>query len=115
MSIQEINSAQPPSSQNKIETLKPVKTVKQSAQDSSTKTKEISNQDMAELVSHVNKFVESVSTKVGFSYDTFNERQVVLVKDKETGEVIREIPPREMLNLVKQLERVTGIIYHNHI
>ena len=35
--------------------------------------------------------------------------------DSETGEIIRQIPPREMLNLLKQLEEISGIIYHNHI
>ena len=48
-------------------------------------------------------------------YDYENERQVILVKDSETGEIIRQIPPREMLNLLKQLEEISGIIYHSHV
>jgi len=119
MSIYEINTNQTTVQKAKTDGVKNAGLVKQSEQKPVEKSEkpqiEIKSQDMGELVSHVNQFVQSISTKIGFSYDTFNERSVVLVKDKETGEVIREIPPREMLNLVKQLERVTGIIYHNHI
>jgi uncharacterized FlaG/YvyC family protein len=39
----------------------------------------------------------------------------VLVRDKDTDEIIREIPPKEMLDLLKNLEDITGIIYDNKI
>lgn len=98
--------------------LKPVeirKDLTESNQRLKNQKNEFSKNNMAELVSVVNEFVRSLSTKVEFFYDRYNERHVILVKEKETGEVIREIPPKEMVNLVKQLEKVTGIIYHNQI
>jgi flagellar protein FlaG len=76
---------------------------------------DISQTDITNLVASVNEYVKIFSTKVTFGYDHENERQVILVKDSETGEIIRQIPPREMLNLLKQLEEISGIIYHNHI
>lgn len=113
MSIKEINEAAPKAN---IQSVAIETDVKQKVAETDNNPKvEFSKQDISELISHVNDFVRSISTKVGFSYDVYNERLVVLVKDKETGEVIREIPPKEMLNLVKQFERVTGIIYHNRI
>ena len=75
----------------------------------------ISQTDITNLVASVNEYVRVFSTKVTFGYDHENERQVILVKDSETGEIIRQIPPREMLNLLKQLEEISGIIYHSHI
>ena len=89
--------------------------VKTETQSSETVTPDISQTDITNLVASVNEYVQVFSTKVTFGYDHENERQVILVKDSETGEIIRQIPPREMLNLLKQLEEISGIIYHNHI
>ena len=82
----------------------------------------VQNQDqfdasaISNLVSSVNQYVDAVSNnKVGFHYDQQNERHIVLVKDKDTDEIIREIPPKEMVDLLKNLEDITGIIYDNKI
>tara|TARA_B100000902_G_scaffold169574_1_gene164108 strand:+ start:932 stop:1360 length:429 start_codon:yes stop_codon:yes gene_type:complete len=72
--------------------------------------------EISNLVSSVNQYVDAVSNnKVGFQYDQQNERHIVLVKDKDTNEIIREIPPKEMVDLLKNLEDITGIIYDNKI
>ena len=89
--------------------------VKAETQSSETVEPDISQTDITNLVASVNEYVQVFSTKVTFGYDYENERQVILVRDSETGEIIRQIPPREMLNLLKQLEEISGIIYHNHI
>ncbi len=119
MSIHEVNNTQLVSQQKQTEVIQKLSGTnhdKQKSVKSSGKTKiEISIQDMSEMISRVNEVVRSIGTKIGFSYDTINDKKVILVKDKETDEVIREIPSKEMLNLVKQLERVSGIIYNNKI
>ena len=89
--------------------------VKPETQSSETVEPEIGQTDITNLVASVNEYVQVFSTKITFGYDHENERQVIFVKDSETGEIIRQIPPREMLNLLKQLEEISGIIYHNHI
>ena len=77
---------------------------------------EYSNIEISSLVSSVNKYVDAVSNnKVNFQYDESKDQHIVLVKDKDTNEVIREIPPKEMLDLLKNLEDITGIIYDNKI
>ena len=52
---------------------------------------------------------------MNFLYDESKDQHIVLVKDIDTNEVIREIPPKEMLDLLKNLEDITGIIYDNKI
>ncbi len=69
--------------------------------------------DFPKLVSTVNNYVDSFSTKVSFSYDEHTNKPVIRVTDKETGELIRQIPKQEMLDLISKLEYVAGIIYHN--
>ena len=84
-------------------------------QPSETENPEVTASDLTNLVASVNEYVKVFSTKVTFGYDYENERQIILVKDSETGEIIRQIPPKEMINLLKQLDKISGIIYHNHI
>lgn len=46
-----------------------------------------------------------------FSVHGKTGRIQVSVTDKESGEVIREIPPEEVLNLMAKLDEMMGILY----
>ena len=79
-------------------------------------SEEFNASEINTLVSSANQLVDAVSNnKVNFLYDESKDQHVVLVKDIDTNEVIREIPPKEMLDLLKNLEDITGIIYDNKI
>jgi len=67
------------------------------------------------IVEKVNQHVERFSTKVGFSYNEEFGRAVIVVTDKETGEVIRRIPAEEMLELLSKLDEVAGIIFNEQV
>ena len=85
--------------------------------DNKVQSKEdFSASEINNLVSSANQLVDAVSNnKVNFQYDESKEQHIVLVRDKDTDEIIREIPPKEMLDLLKNLEDITGIIYDNKI
>ena len=79
-------------------------------------SEEFNASEINNLVSSANQLVDAVSNnKVNFQYDESKEQHIVLVRDKDTDEIIREIPPKEMLDLLKNLEDITGIIYDNKI
>jgi flagellar protein FlaG len=79
-------------------------------------SEEFNASEINNLVSSANQLVDAVSNnKVNFQYDESKEQHIVLVRDIDTDEVIREIPPKEMLDLLKNLEDITGIIYDNKI
>ena len=79
-------------------------------------SEEFNASEINNLVSSANQLVDAVSNnKVNFQYDESKEQHIVLVRDIDTNEVIREIPPKEMLDLLKNLEDITGIIYDNKI
>jgi flagellar protein FlaG len=44
------------------------------------------------------------------SLDEETGRRVVKLKDRETGEVIRQIPPQEYLDMVSALNRVAQVL-----
>ena len=79
-------------------------------------SEEFNASEINNLVSSANQLVDAVSNnKVNFLYDDSKDQHIVLVRDIDTNEVIREIPPKEMLDLLKNLEDITGIIYDSKI
>lgn len=57
-----------------------------------------------------NNKLKFTQTKCEFKYYEEINRVVIKVLDKETEEVIREIPPEETLELVQKLWELAGII-----
>ena len=47
-----------------------------------------------------------------FSVHKKSGRVIVTVKDEKTGEVIREIPPKEMLELADRFDKMIGTIFN---
>jgi len=77
--------------------------------------KKIDENEVIAIVNDVNSIVEQFSGKVSFSFDPETNKTSIQVIDKETGEVIRQIPPKEMLNLMEKMEEIAGIIYDGRV
>ncbi|OUM94426.1 MAG: hypothetical protein BAA04_07460 [Firmicutes bacterium ZCTH02-B6] len=58
----------------------------------------------------LNRTLEAVDRRLKFLVHEETERIYVQVIDKETGEVIREIPPEKILDLVGQLQKLIGLL-----
>lgn len=54
-----------------------------------------------QAVSQVNEFVQSLSRDLQFMVDEDSGRTVIKVLDTQTKEVIRQIPPEEMLRIAR--------------
>ncbi len=71
--------------------------------------------DFSALVQRVTEVVQSIGTKVSFSYDNRSSSPVIKVMDDESGEEIRQIPREEMLHLMSKLREVSGLIFEGSI
>jgi len=71
--------------------------------------------DFEDLTDQVTEVVQSIGTKVSFSYDDRSPNPVIRVTDSETGEEIRQIPREEMLHLMSKLREVSGLIYEESV
>ena len=72
--------------------------------------------DISGVVSAVNDLVHQVSaTKITFAVDEATGQTVVRVLDKETGEIIRQLPPEELLILVAKMEQLSGLIFNQEV
>jgi flagellar protein FlaG len=68
---------------------------------------------LSDLVNDINDLVYELSaTKVTFDVDDATGRHVVRVLNKETGDVIRQLPPEALLNLVARMRQLSGLIFN---
>jgi len=61
-------------------------------------------------VKNINKALQKLSQDIEFSVDTESNRTIVKVVDQQTGEVIRQMPTEEALEISKALDRVQGLL-----
>lgn len=65
-----------------------------------------------ELLSQIKELTEDGVYSVRFENDRDSKQLVVKVVDRETDEVIRQIPAEELLGLTKRLDDLRGNIIH---
>ncbi len=64
-------------------------------------------------VERVQQAVQTLSSAgIQFTLDQDFERMVVQVVDTSTKEVIRQIPPKEMLEIAQALDKLQGLLVH---
>ena len=62
-----------------------------------------STRDLNEVVKSVADFVQNIAREIDFSVDENSGEYIVTVTDSGTGEVIRQIPSEEMLQISEHL------------
>lgn len=63
-----------------------------------------------EALDRIRKFVQSAASDVQFSVDEESGMRVVKVVDKETQEIIRQMPSKEVVELAKALDKLQGLM-----
>lgn len=71
--------------------------------------------DFGKVVTKVTEIVQQLGTKVAFRYDERSSQPVIRVFDENSGELIRQIPREEMLDLMAKLRDISGIIFHDSV
>ena len=75
------------------------------------KDKPVNEKDLGKAVDRLNKFVETDNITV--EYDIHPQFKDIMVKiiDKKTGDLITELPPRKILDMVAKMCELAGIIF----
>jgi flagellar protein FlaG len=69
--------------------------------------------ELKELVADVQKNIHWIAdVDLQFSVHESSGKVMVTVRDKSTGEVVREIPPSEFLDLSVRIEQMIGLIFN---
>ncbi len=66
--------------------------------------------DILNVIGKMNNSFENISEKVSFSYHEENDRIIIKVIDKETREVVREIPAKDIVKLSEHLKEYLGML-----
>ena len=67
--------------------------------------------EIRKAVAAINEAVKKVPTSLDFSVDEASKRFVVQVTDKNTGELIRQLPGDAVLRIARQLESMKGVVF----
>jgi flagellar protein FlaG len=70
----------------------------------------VSPADVARAVQRLTELMSETQRSLRFKVDEISGRTVITVLDKETHEVVRQIPPPEFLAVVRHLERVGALL-----
>ena len=68
--------------------------------------------DLANAVDKINEKVQRVLREIKFSVDDKSDRVVIKVIDQQTKEVIREIPPEQIIEMAQDLDKSQGMLLH---
>ena len=97
------------------------------AQASHTKNKETSQpqrplqndlrsaDEIQQDIAKINDQLESMNRSIRFSIDEGTKDIVVRVVDENTGEVVMQIPPDEMLKLRERLSEMSGLLVREQV
>lgn len=70
---------------------------------------EVPEEELSTVVASLNDYAQSVKRDLQFSMDEASGRTVITVKDSETEEIIRQIPPESALALASYLRSEGGL------
>jgi flagellar protein FlaG len=69
-----------------------------------------SSEGLREVVAAADRAVKSLQNSVQLSLDSRSGQPIVRVVDTETGQLIRQIPTEEVLELRLALDRIAGLL-----
>ncbi|KKM12434.1 flagellar protein FlaG [Clostridiales bacterium PH28_bin88] len=69
----------------------------------------VGEKELIEVIERANKAIQGPQTSFRFTVHEGTKAIMVRVLDSETGEVIREIPPEKILDMVAKMWELTGL------
>lgn len=74
------------------------------------KKKELSKKDVATVSDALNKLMQQVNSDIEFKYCQKLDRLTMQIVDRKTQEVIKEFPPKQMIDLLIGIKEWVGIL-----
>jgi uncharacterized FlaG/YvyC family protein len=85
-------------------------------QDEATKAAVASGENIKRMIDEMQSNIKRMNVSLTFAtYGDRDEKVAVIVSDDETGEVIREIPAKEIQNLYGKMSELAGMIFNRQI
>lgn len=68
-------------------------------------------EQLKDAIQTLNDSLARTPTKANISHDDVLNRYVVRIADKQSGEIVREIPSEDLLKFARHLEKLKGILF----
>lgn len=68
-------------------------------------------QQLDNLLKKLNVNADITNKGIRFEKDDYYDTMIVRVYNRETGDVIKQIPPQDMLEFAKKSEEITGLLF----
>ncbi len=76
----------------------------------------LSTKEAKELTQEMNEIMDDLQTSLGFSIREENNSQIIVeIKNRETNELIKQIPAEELLDIRKKMKEFTGLIFDQSV
>jgi uncharacterized FlaG/YvyC family protein len=77
---------------------------------------ETNDKEIKRVVEKMQEQIDSMNVSLQYTtYGAHGEKIAVAVVNKETGELIREIPPKELRSLYAKMSELAGMIFNREI
>ena len=73
------------------------------------------HRQLQEAVQELNKQMDHTGRSLGFSIDDTLGRSIVKVVNKDTGELVRQIPSEDVVRVAHSIESLKGLLYSKSI
>ena len=105
-------SEKPVNSVAKVLPSQPTEKVEPKRQDIKIDTQPVGTaEEIGKAIEQVQVMMDLRNRSVSFSQDTVSGREVIQVKNEQTGEVIRQMPAEELLAFMRNLTRMLGTFF----
>ncbi|MCB0281012.1 MAG: flagellar protein FlaG [Calditrichae bacterium] len=71
--------------------------------------------DLDKIIEHANKVAKTANKEINFQVNEQGEPPTIIVTDKQTGKVIRQIPSEEMMRLSDRMDEFIGLIFNGRV
>ena len=74
-----------------------------------------SKEQVQKSINEINDTVSALHKELHFEFHEKSERMLVEIRDIRNDEVIKEIPPKEMLDMIGRIKEVVGLLLDEKI
>lgn len=72
--------------------------------------RQLSRDEIDTIAGEINAAIEIINTRIAFEIEEKSGRVVIKVVDNVTGEVLRQIPPPQLLGVMQKLMDLVGLL-----
>lgn len=104
------NTIQKLNSYKSVDSISPVVELDMNAETSASGGREAARENYSSFVNTLNKAAAKVDERVSFDFHKASNRIIMRVTDPSTNEVLKQVPSKDMVELLEDINKMVGLI-----